>query len=246
MGALRDGALALGAAAVGGAVALVCAGRGLGHASAGDARREPPTVQQTRSVGQPAPNIMSVASDPSVESTPAQRAALAKLRDADVTPASTVAAQSDFVRVTAEPLDVNAVVQQVIAPGAGGVSVFIGTTRDNFNGKAVVRLEYEAFESMAVKEMRKVCAAMRTQWTTNGGLAKVAMVHRVGVCPVGEPSVIVACSSGHRLECLEAAAFGIDSLKATVPVWKREVYAESEGEAPKWKENKEFKYRRRQ
>jgi molybdopterin synthase catalytic subunit len=244
MGTLRDGALTLGAAALGATLALAC-GRGPRQGSREDACVELHTVQQTRSVGQPAANIMSVASDPSVESTPAQRAALAKLRDAKVSSVATTAAQKDFVAVTGEPLDVNAVVQQVIAPGAGGVSVFIGTTRDNFNGKAVVRLEYEAFESMAIKEMRKVCAAMRSQWTTNGGLAKVAMVHRVGVCPVGEPSVIVACSSGHRLECLEAAAFGIDSLKATVPVWKREVYAEGEGEAPKWKENKEFKYRRR-
>ncbi len=242
MGALRDAALTLGAAGLGATLALACSPR---QGSGGDARVELHTVQQTRSVGQPAANIMSVASDPSVESTPAQRAALAKLRDAEVSPEATAAAQNDLVVVTAEPLDVNAVVKQVIASGAGGVSVFIGTTRDNFNGKAVVRLEYEAFESMAIKEMRKVCAAMRSRWTTNGGLAKVAMVHRVGVCPVGEPSVIVACSSGHRLECLEAAAFGIDSLKATVPVWKREVYAEGEGEAPKWKENKEFKYRRR-
>jgi molybdopterin synthase catalytic subunit len=244
MGVLRDGALTLGGAALGGALALVACGRAPRQPSGGGTCAEPRTVQQTRSVGQPAANIMSVSSDPSVESTPAQRAALAQLRDAEVSPAATADAQADFVKVTAEPLDVNAVIQQVIAPGAGGVSVFIGTTRDSFNGKAVVRLEYEAFESMAIKEMRKVCAAMRSRWTTNGGLTKVAMVHRVGVCPVGEPSVIVACSSGHRLECLEAAAFGIDSLKATVPVWKREVYAEGEGEA-KWKENKEFLYRRR-
>jgi molybdopterin synthase catalytic subunit len=216
MGTSRDGALALGAAAAGAAVALACRGSAAPPPP-------PPAVEQTRSVGQPAANIMSIASDPSVESTPAQRAALAKLRDAAVSSEATAAARSDFVEVTVEPLDVNAVVRQVIAPGAGGVSVFIGTTRDNFNGKTVTRLEYEAFESMAVKEMRKVCAAMRSRWTTNGGLVKVAMVHRVGVCPVEEPSVIVACSSGHRLECLEAAAFGIDSLKATVPVRKRKL-----------------------
>ena len=70
------------------------------------------------------------------------------------------------------------------------------------------------------------------------------MVHRIGVCPVEEPSVIVACSSAHRIECLEAASFGIDSLKATVPVWKKEVYGEGEG-APQWKENKEFRYRKK-
>lgn len=65
---------------------------------------------------------------------------------------------------------------------------------------------YEAFESMARKEMHKVCACMRLHHTANGGIAKVAIVHRTGVCPVGEPSVVVACSSPHRREALEAAA----------------------------------------
>ena len=168
MSASRDAALALGAAAAGAMLAVSCS-------AAPAAAAEPEPVQQTRSVGQPAANIVGVASDPSVESTPKQRMALAKLRDAAVSPEATAAAAHDFVQVTANPLDINAVVRQVIAPGAGGVSVFIGTTRDNFNGKIVERLEYEAFESMAVKEMRKVAAAMRSQWTGNGGLVAICI-----------------------------------------------------------------------
>eukprot|EP01052_Picozoa_sp_SAG31_P022104 SAG31_NODE_1743_length_7383_cov_21.902389_1_plen_107_part_00 len=75
---------------------------------------------------------------------------------------------------------------QVVDSRAGGIAVFIGTTRDNFDGKEVVELEYEAYESMAVKELRKVCSKMRANWTTNGGIIKCAIVHRVGLCPVKE------------------------------------------------------------
>lgn len=279
------------------AIALVAAAAGAGAALLALRCSAAPRSDTQRAAG--GATIVGVASDPSVESTPAQRAELAALRDQAISPEAAAAAEHDFVQISAEPLDVNAVVAQVVVrppsltlcrppipgpfgliggasaaaqdPGAGGVSLFIGTTRDNFNGRSVTRLEYEAFESMAIKEMRKVAAAMRSRWTDNGGLvrtpsppaappapqrpapdrraagcaqAKVAMVHRIGVCPVEEPSVIVACSSAHRIECLEAASFGIDSLKATVPVWKKEVYGEGEG-TPQWKENKEFRYRKK-
>jgi len=112
---------------------------------------------------------------------------------------------------------------------------FTGTTRDNFHGKKVVRLEYEAYNPMAEKELRKVCAEARRRWK----LTRLAIVHRVGVVPIGETSVAIAVSSVHRKDSLEAVCFCIDTLKETVPIWKKEVYENGE----EWKENAESRRR---
>merc|ERR1712178_416981 len=115
---------------------------------------------------------------------------------------------------------------------AGAISLFVGTTRDNFEGKTVLRLEYEAYEEMAQKEMLKLCATTRERFPVH----HVVMHHRLGVVPVGEASVIIAISSSHRREAIEAVHFAINALKATVLIWKKELYDE-EGDAA-WKENK--------
>jgi molybdopterin synthase catalytic subunit len=107
------------------------------------------------------------------------------------------------------------------------------TVRDNFEDKEVTRLEYEAYEDMALKEMEKLCVATRTQ---HPAITHVVVHHRLGIVPVGEASVIIAVSSPHRREAIEACHYTIDTLKATVPIWKKELYAE--GEAA-WKANKE-------
>ncbi|CAG9466341.1 unnamed protein product [Pedinophyceae sp. YPF-701] len=136
-----------------------------------------------------------------------------------------------YVEVTPEPLDLQKLVQFVTDPGAGAISTFIGTTRDTFEGKKVVRLEYEAYVPMALAKLQEVCDKAAAKWDVR----KVAMAHRTGLVGVTEASVIIAVSSAHRLEAIEACHFGIDDLKATVPIWKREVY--EDGSA--WKENKE-------
>ena len=102
-------------------------------------------------------------------------------------------------------------------------------------GKKVVRLEYEGYAPMAVSELRKICRAIRDQWPD---VVRVALCHRLGVVHVTEASVVVAVSSPHRREALEACAFAIDRLKATVPIWKSEQY---EGDDRIWKENVEWK-----
>lgn len=142
----------------------------------------------------------------------------------------------DDVKLTFDPLDVAAISSSVTHPSTGATSVFIGTTRDNFEGKTVVRLEYEAFESMAVKELGKVVAEVRDKWEVHS----VAIHHRLGVVNITEASVVIAVSSPHRKEALEAVHFAIDRLKATVPIWKKEVYDEGE---TAWKENKECGWR---
>ncbi|XP_072167054.1 molybdopterin synthase catalytic subunit-like [Diadema setosum] len=141
-------------------------------------------------------------------------------------------AAMDVIRLTPSQLSVDEAVQVVTHPSCGAVSVFLGTTRDNFEGKTVVRLEYEAYEPMAEKELNKLCAEMRQKWE----LHKIAIFHRLGHVPVKESSVIIAVSSAHRKESLEAVQYCIDQLKAVVPIWKKEMYAGDEG---CWKANKE-------
>ncbi|KAG2529345.1 hypothetical protein BBO99_00003420 [Phytophthora kernoviae] len=141
----------------------------------------------------------------------------------------------DFVEVGYESLNNQRAVELVTHPSAGAISTFVGTTRDNFQGKKVVRLEYEGYTPMAVSELRKICVTIRAKWPEVVG---VALFHRLGVVEVAEASVVVAVSSPHRREALEACAFAIDTLKATVPIWKNEQY---EGDERMWKENVEWK-----
>jgi molybdopterin synthase catalytic subunit len=97
----------------------------------------------------------------------------------------------------------------------------------------VVRLEYESYEPMAAKAMAQVCQSVRQRWNVEN----IAIHHRLGLVPVKEASIVVAVSSAHRAEALDAVHFAINALKATVPIWKKEVY---DGDAPpKWQENKE-------
>ncbi|TTC59076.1 Molybdopterin synthase catalytic subunit [Bagarius yarrelli] len=107
------------------------------------------------------------------------------------------------------------------------------TTRDHFEGKKVVQLEYEAYVPMAESELRKICADVRRRWPA---VRHICIHHRLGVVPVREASVIIGISSPHRSDSLEAVKFGIDALKSSVPIWKKELY---ESEESCWKENSE-------
>lgn len=102
---------------------------------------------------------------------------------------------TDFVDLTTEPLDVAAISGTVGSDSAGAISLFVGTTRDNFDNKSVVRLEYEAYAPMAVKELKSLCCKVRAGWPE---VIKIAIQHRLGVVPVGEASVVIGVSSPHR------------------------------------------------
>mmetsp|Transcript_20382 Transcript_20382/g.33736 ORF Transcript_20382/g.33736 Transcript_20382/m.33736 type:complete len:176 (-) Transcript_20382:31-558(-) len=119
-------------------------------------------------------------------------------------------------------------------PTCGAVSSFVGITRDNFQGKKVLRLSYEAYESMAVKVLKELCREAQLKWQ----LRNVVAVHKLGDCPVGQASVIIGVSSPHRQASLDATSFLINELKARVPIWKREVYVGDEESV--WKENIEW------
>ncbi|KAF6357250.1 molybdenum cofactor synthesis 2 [Rhinolophus ferrumequinum] len=138
----------------------------------------------------------------------------------------------DIIKFTAEKLSVDEVSQLVTSPLCGAISLFVGTTRNNFEGKKVISLEYEAYLPMAENEVRKICSVLRQKWPVR----HIAVFHRLGLVPVSEASIIIAVSSAHRAASLEAVSYAIDTLKAKVPIWKKEMYEES---SSSWKRNKE-------
>lgn len=123
-----------------------------------------------------------------------------------------------------ETLSLDAAVREVADPGAGAIATFVGTTRNRSRGRDVIRLEYEAYEGMAETEMERIANELRNRYD----LAGVAIHHRVGVVAVGEASVVIAISAPHRKDALAACAEAIDTLKQTVPLWKKELYVGGE------------------
>jgi len=141
----------------------------------------------------------------------------------------------DLGNICEEPIDIASLISKVGTNDSGAISSFIGTTRDNFEGKRVLRLEYESYTPMAQKELLKICSKIRNKWDVK----KIAMVHRIGLVPIGEASVAIMISSAHRKESLEATSWAIDELKSTVPIWKKEIYEDS---SSSWKHNCECSF----
>jgi molybdopterin synthase catalytic subunit len=148
-----------------------------------------------------------------------------ELRDGDevalIPPVS--GGENEFV-ITAEPLEAARVVAAVERDEAGGIASFVGTVRRSSRGRDVQYLEYEAFEEMAEPMLRRLAASL----TEKHGLSAVAIHHRVGRVEIGEPSVVIAVSAPHRAAALDACREAIDTLKETIPLWKKEVYAGGE------------------
>jgi molybdopterin synthase catalytic subunit len=125
------------------------------------------------------------------------------------------------VLLTDEALSLDAAFQAVCLPECGGTALFVGTTRSPSQGRVVEELEYEAYDELAVPALRRVAvAALRRH-----GLGAVYLAHRVGVVPVGAPSVVVAASAPHRGEAFSGCRELIDELKRVVPIWKKERWA---------------------
>jgi molybdopterin synthase catalytic subunit/molybdopterin converting factor small subunit len=123
-------------------------------------------------------------------------------------------------RLTEDPIDLAAVVAEVEDERAGATATFVGTVRAQSRGRQVVRLEYEAYEGMA----ENVMAHLAEQLNERYDLCAIAITHRVGVCEIGDASVAIAVSAPHRQDALAACKDAIDTLKETVPLWKKEVY----------------------
>jgi molybdopterin synthase catalytic subunit/molybdopterin converting factor small subunit len=127
-------------------------------------------------------------------------------------------------RISATPLDLGAAVAEAASDEAGAIATFVGTVRRSSRGRDVLYLEYEAFEEMA----EPMLAQLAGELTAKHGLCKVAIHHRVGRVEIGEASVVIAVSATHRAAALDACGEAIDTLKTTVPLWKKEVYAGGE------------------
>lgn len=128
------------------------------------------------------------------------------------------------IKISESTLNVSECVDWVMSPQAGGIDVFIGAVRNVTKGKSVIRLEFEAYEGMAVKEMEKIAAQAFEKWPVK----KVLIHHRTGVLQIGEIPVIIAVSAAHRDAAFEACRYLIDTLKQTVPIWKKELFEDGE------------------
>jgi len=124
------------------------------------------------------------------------------------------------VRLVRGPIDLAAL--HATRPADGALCLFVGVVRDHNEGRPVVRLEYEAYAEMALPLMEKIAAECRERWR----ITDVRIVHRLGPLAIGEASVAVGVASPHRREAFEACRYAIDTLKATVPIWKKEFYAD--------------------
>jgi MoaE-MoaD fusion protein len=127
-------------------------------------------------------------------------------------------------RISSEPLELERVVAEAASDDAGAVATFVGTVRRRSRDRDVVHLEYEAFEEMA----EPMLARLADELTAKHGLSKVAIHHRIGRVEIGEPSVVIAVSAPHRAAALDACREAIDTLKETIPLWKKEVYVGGE------------------
>jgi len=123
-------------------------------------------------------------------------------------------------RLTAQPLSLDAVVDEVRSDEAGAIATFIGTTRLQSRGRTVLHLDYEAYEEMAEQVMAQIAAELKGRYD----LCEIAIHHRTGRAEIGEASVVIAVSAPHRQDALAACREAIDTLKEQVPLWKKEFY----------------------
>ena len=129
-------------------------------------------------------------------------------------------AEQIHIRLTEEPLDTSYALEQVSMQEAGGTCVFTGTVRNQTKDKIVVALEFEAYAPMAVSEMQKIAERALATWP----VLRVCLLHRVGRLLPGEVPVVIAVSAAHRDAAFEACRYCIDTLKETVPIWKKEIF----------------------
>ena len=128
------------------------------------------------------------------------------------------------IQISAQPLHIQSCIDWIMSPESGGIDIFIGTVRNATKGKTVVRLEFEAYEKMALAEMEKIAVQAGEKWPVQ----KLLLHHRTGVLAVGEVPVIIAVSAAHRAAAFEACRYVIDTLKETVPIWKKEIFEDGE------------------
>ncbi|KAK3397880.1 Molybdopterin biosynthesis MoaE [Sordaria brevicollis] len=140
-----------------------------------------------------------------------------------------------YVSLTHSPLDYTSTIDRVRSPEAGAIVIFAGTTRNNFNNLPVQHLSYTSYAPLALRTMLTICRSM----VSKHGLKGIAMVHRLGVVPIGEESILIAVSSPHRQAAWRAGEEALEECKEKVEVWKREEFGGEEGGV--WRANRDGK-----
>src|ERR1043166_3864314 len=123
-------------------------------------------------------------------------------------------------RVVRPALDMQELVRYVTDASAGAIATFIGTTRNNNEGRKVIALDYDAYPEMAEKELKRIGDDAQKKWR----IERMAIVHRIGPVQITEASVVIAVSAAHRDDAFQACRFAIEEIKKTVPIWKKEVF----------------------
>ena len=140
--------------------------------------------------------------------------------------------KTDIIQLVRKPISPSKLVRHVRASSDGAVVTFDGCVRDNTRGRRTLYLEYEAYEPMALAKMEEIAAELHRKFS----IGRVAMVHRLGRIGIGEPSVLIVVAAPHRAAAFEACRYAIDTLKKTVPIWKKEFFEDgavwAEGELP--------------
>ncbi len=129
-----------------------------------------------------------------------------------------------LINITREPLDRDAIIAAVAHPEAGGIVTFEGVVRNHARGKRIRYLEYDAYPEMAEEQFARIAAEAEQRW----GPLRIAIWHRIGRLEIGEASVIIVVAAPHRAQAFEACRYAIDTLKTTVPIWKKEVAEDGE------------------
>lgn len=129
-----------------------------------------------------------------------------------------------MVAITTDPIDVAAALSYLQSTQAGAIDLFLGVVRDNTQDRPVDRLEYEAYDRMAISEMRKIADEAHHRWP----ILRYTIIHRKGTLLIGEMAVLIGVATAHRADAFEACRYIIDTIKQTVPIWKKEVFTNGE------------------
>lgn len=131
----------------------------------------------------------------------------------------------DVFEITRDPIDKSALEARLLTGAAGAIVTFDGVVRNQTRGRAVISLHYEAYPPMAVKEMQRIGREIHEKWPQ---IDRIGMIHRFGELQISESSIAIVVTSPHRKAAFEACQYAIDTLKKTVPIWKKEIFADGE------------------
>ncbi|SFE39670.1 molybdenum cofactor biosynthesis protein MoaE [Spirosoma endophyticum] len=129
-----------------------------------------------------------------------------------------------MISITTDPIDVAAALKSIESEQAGAIDLFLGVVRDNTQERSVNRLEYEAYDRMAINEMEKIADQAHQRWP----ILRYTIIHRKGTLQIGEIAVLIGVATAHRADAFEACRYIIDTIKKTVPIWKKEVFMDGE------------------